>query len=72
MEQNLNLRSLPLLPLSGAVLLPGNLMNFDVRSPGGARAVDIAVHADRELFVLSRKMRGMKGKNRRVQRFCTR
>ncbi|MGI6700267.1 MAG: endopeptidase La [Christensenellales bacterium] len=61
MEQNLNLRSLPLLPLSGAVLLPGNLMNFDVRSPGGARAVDIAVHADRELFVLSRKDEGDEG-----------
>jgi ATP-dependent Lon protease len=55
MEQNLNLRSLPLLPLSGSVLLPGNLMNFDIQSPGASKVVDVAIHSNREVFILARK-----------------
>ncbi len=54
MEQK-NLKKLPLLPLRGITVFPGMIVNFDVERPMSVAALNAAIGAEQEVFLLTQK-----------------
>ncbi len=55
MEESKIILTMPLLPLRGLTAFPGTILNFDVERPMSVAALNAALGADQQIFLLTQK-----------------
>ena len=55
MDYNKNISTLPLLPLRGISVFPGMMVNFDVERAFSVAALNAAIGAEQEIFLVTQK-----------------
>ncbi|MBR5489902.1 MAG: endopeptidase La [Oscillospiraceae bacterium] len=55
MDYNKNIATMPLLPLRGITVFPGMMVNFDVERPFSVAALNAAIGAEQEIFLVTQK-----------------
>ena len=59
MENTVKTELLPLLPLRGLTVFPGTIMNFDVERPISIAALNAAITADQQIFLVAQQEIGV-------------